>query len=261
MDARIKYDRPSEFAFTMSEGLQRRLAEALIYFDYLPEQFTIPIGSTVVARKGAVVEPFCFFGTRSTFEAGCGGFFNSPLTTAASVGRYCSIAALVRVMGDDHPINRITSSGFTYRQAAAYQVMPFRTIGETARIVPFAARGAITLGHDVWIGQDVLLRPGITIGTGAVVAAGSVVVKDVAPYAIVGGNPAKLIRFRFDEALVARLLKSQWWRYSSPQISSMRFEDPASFLDELQEREAAGSIHPYKPEKIDLYQHVLDFYA
>ncbi len=71
----------------------------------------------------------------------------------------------------------------------------------------------MTIGEDVWIGDDVLLAHGITLGTGSVVAARSVVTRDVPPYAIVGGTPAKVIRYRFDEETVKNLLQSHWWRW------------------------------------------------
>lgn len=73
------------------------------------------------------------------------------------------------------------------------------------------SKGAIEIGHDVWIGTNAIILSGVTIGTGAIVGAGSLVAKDVPPYAIVAGNPAKVLRFRFSDELIAKLLQSQWW--------------------------------------------------
>jgi hypothetical protein len=84
--------------------------------------------------------------------------------------------------------------------------------------------------HDVWIGQDVLLRDGIRIGTGAVVAAGAVVTRDVPPYAIVGGTPARLIRYRFEMPLVERLLLSEWWTYDAADVINLPADDPERFV-------------------------------
>ena len=73
------------------------------------------------------------------------------------------------------------------------------------------SRGDTIVGHDVWLGYRTLVMPGVTIGHGAVVAAGSVVVGDIPPYAIAGGNPARVLRLRYDEDDVARLLRAAWW--------------------------------------------------
>ncbi|MDP3257864.1 MAG: antibiotic acetyltransferase, partial [Bosea sp. (in: a-proteobacteria)] len=73
------------------------------------------------------------------------------------------------------------------------------------------SRGDVTIGHDVWLGSKSMILSGVTIATGAVVAARAVVTRDVPPYAIVGGNPARILRMRFDEAQVADLMASRWW--------------------------------------------------
>ncbi len=79
-------------------------------------------------------------------------------------------------------------------------------------------KGPITLGHDVWIGARAIILSGVNIGTGAVVAAGAVVTKDVPPYAIVGGNPARVIKKRFSNVQIERLLQSKWWELSDEEL-------------------------------------------
>ena len=74
-----------------------------------------------------------------------------------------------------------------------------------------SSRGDTVVGHDVWLGYSALVLPGVTIGHGAVVAAGSVVARDVPPYAVVAGNPARVVRSRFSEEDVERLLRAAWW--------------------------------------------------
>ncbi len=108
--------------------------------------------------------------------------------------------------------------------------------------------------RDVWIGQDVTLARGISLGNGCVVAAKSVVTKSVPPYAIVGGNPAKVIRMRFAEDMVERLLASQWWDYSFVDFGAMRYDEPALFLDELAAAVAAGTIRPFHAEGVDRWR-------
>lgn len=88
----------------------------------------------------------------------------------------------------------------------------------------------VTILHDVWIGARVTLSRGITIHTGAVVASDSVVTRDVPPYAIVGGNPAKLIKSRFREKTIQALLESEWWEYSPGYLSSYNISNPEEFL-------------------------------
>lgn len=86
----------------------------------------------------------------------------------------------------------------------------------------------ITIGNDVWIGAGSIIRKGITIGDGAVVGAGSVVSKDVPPYGIVAGNPARLIKYRFDEATIAEFLDLKWWDLPVEKIFSLPFDDVQS---------------------------------
>ena len=118
----------------------------------------------------------------------------SPANNKLIIGNYCSIADDVRfLLGGEHQIRSISTFPF--------KVWAF---GEKMEA---GSKGNIVIKDDVWIGTDAIICSGITIGQGAIVAAGSVVTKDVEPYAIVGGNPAKLIKYRFDESLRRRLLE------------------------------------------------------
>ncbi|WP_051592469.1 CatB-related O-acetyltransferase [Methylosinus sp. sav-2] len=108
------------------------------------------------------------------------------------------------------------------------------------------------IGHDVWIGDNVTLSRAITLGTGCVVAAGSMVTKSVPPYAIVGGNPARIIRMRFDEGIVRDLLALEWWRFKFTDFAAMRIDAPSLFIDELAARIAAHEIEEYRPAPLSL---------
>lgn len=89
------------------------------------------------------------------------------------------------------------------------------------------------IGNDVWIGQNAVIMDGVKIGDGAIVAAGAVVTKDVAPYAIVGGVPAKLIKYRFDEATIKDLLRLKWWELSDKEILSLPVNDVKESIKRL----------------------------
>ena len=94
------------------------------------------------------------------------------------------------------------------------------------------APGRVFIGHDVWVGRSAIVLPGVTVGHGAVIGAGSVVTKDVPPYAIVAGNPAKLIRFRFDQDTVGKLMLIQWWDWPDGRLCDLGavFNDIDKFL-------------------------------
>jgi virginiamycin A acetyltransferase len=145
------------------------------------------------------------------------------------IGAYCSVALGVAEMGDTHPVERVSTHLFSYD--GYYRNLATKMGAKTNRAwTEFkAAPPDVTIGNDVWIGADALLKGGITIGDGAVIAARAVVTKDVPPYAIVGGTPAQVIRYRFPAELCARLMALSWWDYDLADIVGFPMEDPESF--------------------------------
>lgn len=176
----------------------------------------------------------------------------SALHEEVKVGRYCSLSNGIRILDSTHPLDFVTTSIITFRphnHLCEGYVDP-----DITRRFDFDPRPAApypVLEHDVWIGRDVVLGMGITIGTGAVVAASSVVTKDVPPYAVVAGNPAQIIKFRFPPRLIQRLLASGWWRYSSQLLTRLPLDKPERFLDEL-EREIAAGASLFQPRVVRL---------
>ena len=141
-----------------------------------------------------------------------------------NIGSFCSIANGVVIGGEMHPLDWISMSPVFYE-------------GRDSLVKKFSMhkRAAIKqtiICHDVWIGQNAIIKQGITIGVGAVVGMGSIVTKDVEPYSIVAGNPAKIIRKRFDEKLISSLLKTKWWEYSEKDLQryAQYFTNPAEFI-------------------------------
>lgn len=131
-----------------------------------------------------------------------------------SIGKFCSIAAMTRINPGNHPMQRASQSHFSYR-ASQY----FAGAADDTSFFAWRRAHAVTIGHDVWIGHAAIVLPGRAIGTGAVIAAGAVVTKDVAPYAIVAGNPARVIRARFPDSIAARLQRLAWWDWSHARLA------------------------------------------
>jgi phosphonate metabolism protein (transferase hexapeptide repeat family) len=135
----------------------------------------------------------------------------------ADIGKFCSIASGVSISLGQHPTSHVSSHPAFY---SATQPLA-KTFSNEDRFEPFNKRTKV--GNDVWIGQNAMVMDGVTIGTGAVVAAGAVVTKDVPAYAIVGGAPAKLIKYRFDEETRERLLETMWWDW--PEVQLEKYSD------------------------------------
>lgn len=130
-----------------------------------------------------------------------------------TIGKFSNIAASVRMNATNHPTWRATLHHFTYRASDYWP--------DTEHEAEFfAARRArrVTIGHDTWLGHGSTVLPGVTVGDGAVVGAGAVVSKDVAPYMIVGGVPAKPIRERFDRGTVERYQALAWWDWDHDRL-------------------------------------------
>lgn len=135
------------------------------------------------------------------------------------VKNFSNIAAMVRIGATDHPIERPTLHHFTYRRKMF-------GLADEDDIEFFNQRASrvTTIGHDTWIGHSAIIKPGITLGNGCVVGSGAVVTKDVEPYAIVVGNPAKVLKYRFTPKQIKSLEAIQWWDWPSEKIHE-RWED------------------------------------
>lgn len=189
------------------------------------------------------------------------GIAHSFTTTDAHIliGNYCSLAHMLHFyIGLNHNYHKITS-------------YPLESIDNASNDNKHAEynRHQIIIGNDVWIGGNSMIMSGIHIGNGAVIGAGAVVAKDVPPYAVAVGNPARVIKYRFDEETIARLLRIKWWNWSKENIETriLQFNnDMAGFLDRFdpgvqkeEYDETAEAIHELRVQDYHISYFIPDF--
>lgn len=147
----------------------------------------------------------------------------------ANIGAFTSIANGVVLGGARHPMERVSMSPVFYVGRDSVKTKFFEH--------PLAKPAEVRVGNDVWIGRSAIVLPGVTIGNGAVVGAGSVVTKNVPSYAIVAGNPARIIRYRFESDIISDLESAEWWYFSDARLRELGgcFNDVEKFLSAVRD--------------------------
>ncbi|MGZ6015626.1 MAG: CatB-related O-acetyltransferase [Phenylobacterium sp.] len=208
------------------------------------------VGDRLRMDADCALEPFTqiLVGSVLPKAIGCFSYSSSEFGSGLQVGRYCSIARGVTWLGGNHPTDWATTSPVFYEHNSL-AIGAYRKIhGLTAPPMTFEIPPhGVTIGHDVWIGEEAAIARGVTIGDGAVIGARALVLKDVPPYAIVGGAPAKILRMRFPEPLIERFRRAQWWRFGPEVLETLPVDQPERFLDALEARIAADPPDELRP--------------
>lgn len=230
-----------------------RLSRSLAKFIRRATGVDFRVGKRKLSRICAFEPPCRVSGsveTRTPIEIGAfsdvGGILGEGHISSVRIGRYCSIAAGCYIGLQQHPTNFLSTCARQYFGDCC----EWDSFSGSVALRPFQANhaGSVIIGNDVWIGSNALVMGGITIGDGAIIAAGAVVTKDVPPYAIVGGIPAKVIRYRFDEPTIRELQELKWWDYNLADLGDVPWDDVRKAISAIRARISSGDVKPYRPK-------------
>lgn len=215
-------------------------------------------GNILSIPRNWSVEEHCTFGQGGNL-CNIGSFSEtmSQFPMNATIGRYCSISTDVKFLAFRHPMDAAIMSSASFNQDREF-VKSYKSSLAAKGVdfefkrtsTPQPQNAPITVGHDVWIGANVRLRGGIEIGNGAIIASDSVVTKNIPPFAVAGGNPAKIIKFRFPGETIELLQESKWWKYELYELHKFEIQNPLRFAESVIANKDNLAI--YKPRVLSI---------
>lgn len=167
----------------------------------------------------------------------------------ATIGRFCSIARNVALGPPEHPVDWVSSHPMQYGGLNWFNGFESWDEMSNPNLRWLGNRAGVKVGHNVWIGRNAVVRQGVTVGDGAIIGANAFVNKDVPPYAIVAGQPAKLIRFRLPEEQISELTKLLWWNWKAPEKEAFAYDDVPKFIETFKKWKTEGKLSEFKPKK------------
>jgi len=208
-------------------------------------QYETPITlyGTAIVKKNCSIGAYTFINSNTTIYPG------------TDIGRYCSIAKNCEIAAFDHPIDWLSTSPFQYNMKLHFP----QHVKECHQIKP--ERPSTTyIGNDVWIGASCIIKRGISIGNGAIIAGGATVIDSVPPYAIVGGVPAKILKYRFDKKTISKLISLKWWELSADALDAVQFNDIHKAIEQIEalKKPSKSLKTPRKKETISQLQQTID---
>lgn len=224
------------------------------------------LGVSMLLRPGVtlpddvIFEPPCslkWMGVNHSLHLGAFSYAVSGFYFGCRIGRYCSFGEQVQIGRHPHPMHWVSTSPFFYWQFKDVLDQPLPdgidldVHRDFKRSTPPVTAKLTVIGNDVWIGHGAFILPGVQIGDGAAIAAMSVVTKNVPPYSVVAGSPARIVRYRFPQEQIEALQVSKWWDFAPWQLKGARVDTIPDFIEFVVKLRSSGES-TYAPETVKL---------